>query len=158
MSATNPRVLVIGYGNRRRGDDAAGPLALDRLAAMAPTGVTLEEFDGDGVSLLDRWRGHDVVVVIDAVKSGGPPGIVITVSWEQLERGNTVRTVSSHGMGLTEAIRLGRVLGRLPRRLWVVGIEGTRFAAGAEASDAVRQGAVDAAHRVAARWGDPCTS
>jgi hydrogenase maturation protease len=151
MSA--PAALVIGFGNRRRGDDAAGPLALELLRGMALHGVTLEEFDGDGMALLDRWCGIDSVVVIDAVQSGRRPGEVIALSSEQIEDANSFRSASTHGLGLMEAVRLGRTLGLLPHRLWIVGVEGVCFEVGTEASQAVRRGAREAARLVAERWG-----
>ncbi|MBI5618735.1 MAG: hydrogenase maturation protease [Gammaproteobacteria bacterium] len=40
---TAARLVVFAIGNRSRGDDAAGPLLLDRLAATVPGDVRLEE-------------------------------------------------------------------------------------------------------------------
>jgi hydrogenase maturation protease len=35
-NVTPPRVLLIGYGNRLRGDDALGPMAVERLRPLLP--------------------------------------------------------------------------------------------------------------------------
>jgi len=151
--------LVIGYGNRTRGDDAAGPIAIECLRRLACNGVMLEEWDGDSLQLIERWSLRESVVVIDAIQSGRRAGEVTILSARELETETVIHSVSTHGFGLVEAVRLGRVLERLPPRLWVVGIEGERFDMGTSPTEAVRRGALNAARLVAARWGHgPCTS
>ena len=54
---------------------------------------------------------------------------------------------STHAFGAAEAIELARVLGRLPRRLIVVGIEGARFDAGVGLSPEVAAAVEDVARR-----------
>lgn len=116
-------VLIIGYGNPDRGDDAAG---LRAACALRESGLAAEEFTGDGFALLERWSQADTVVVIDAVVTGAPRG-TITV-WNVEECTPVPETITStHGIGLGEAIRMAKALGRLPRRLTVVGIEGRNF-------------------------------
>ena len=48
---------------------------------------------------------------------------------------------STHAFGLAEAIRLARMLDRLPQELTVYGIEAAHFSAGAPPSAAVLEGA-----------------
>ncbi len=57
-------------------------------------------------------------------------------------------TGGTHALGLAAAVELSRALGRLPQRLFVVGIEVDGMAAGSELSPEVRaavQRAADAA-------------
>jgi hydrogenase maturation protease len=54
---------------------------------------------------------------------------------------------STHGLGVAEAVALGDALGRLPRRLIIIGIEGRRFEVGADLSPEVAR-AVDEAVRL----------
>ena len=96
-----------------------------------------------------RWRcstpgaaGADVIVV-DAVKSGAPPG-TITIWDVRTSRPPTGQfRCSTHALGVAEAIELARALYRLPRKLIVVGIEGIRFNPGeppsAEVAEAVER-------------------
>ena len=58
--------------------------------------------------------------------------------------------MSSHGLGLHQAIELARALGQLPGRCVVYAIEGASFEAGAPLSPAVAAGAVEATERVRA--------
>jgi hydrogenase maturation protease len=129
-------VLVIGVGNALRGDDAAG-LELARRLRTERT-VAVRELEGEGIDLLDVWEGADAVVIVDAVRSGRAPGVVhrIDASAAPLPARLQAST-SSHAVGVADAIELARTLGRLPRRVVVLGVEGHRFDAGAPLSPEV---------------------
>lgn len=144
------RLLVIGVGNDLRGDDAAGLLAARRLAERGLPDVDVEESAGDAVSLAVSLARHERAVVIDALDSAGPPGLIVELSPAELARS---RRGSSHGLGLVEAIALARALGRGPD-VRVVGIAGTRFGIGEAPSPEV----VAAAARVAGQLEEelPC--
>ena len=55
----------------------------------------------------------------------------------------------AHDFGLAELIGLARVLGRMPTRLRVYGIEGRRFGIGSELSPEVAQAVEDVSVRIA---------
>jgi hydrogenase maturation protease len=56
MHARNREVLVLGLGNRLLCDDAAGPLAIERLAASHTTGGAIFRDGGTiGLSLLPEF-------------------------------------------------------------------------------------------------------
>jgi hydrogenase maturation protease len=153
-------VLVVGVGNRCRGDDGAGLAAASRLGAAAGIPVALLDAIGDGTALLDVWRGADTVIVLDAMRSGAAAGTVRRVE-ARLDAGRerepaTVAAMlgagrnlggSTHGLGVAEAVALGDALGRLPRRLIILGIEGRRFDAGTALSPEAAR-AVDEAVRL----------
>ena len=66
-------VLVLAIGNPSRGDDALGPLAAQRLAALALPGVeVLTDFQLQVEHALDLL-GRSLVVFIDAAASGEAP-------------------------------------------------------------------------------------
>jgi hydrogenase maturation protease len=142
------RIVVAVIGSRLRGDDAAGPLVADALrAARAPVHVV--EAGADPLSMLDAWDMDDMVFVVDAVTSGAPPGTIHELTAKEVggipERG----AGSTHGFGLAMVVELARTLGRLPRQLTVVGIEGGQFEIGAEPHADVRRAAAVVADRIA---------
>jgi len=121
---------VIGVGNAARGDDAAGLLAARRLGGI--------ELEGDPSALLELLHGVPSAVVIDAVRSGAPPGTIHRFDATEEPLPASVRSSSStHAVGVAEAIELARTLGRLPAHVIVYGIEGAQFEAGARLSDPV---------------------
>lgn len=104
------------------GDDAAGPIVIDRLAGRVPDGVALVESVGDATHLLETWRDRETAVLVDAVVSGGAPGTVHRIDGM---RGFPAawRSASTHLVGLAEAVDLGAAVGVLPDAMVIFGIE-----------------------------------
>jgi hydrogenase maturation protease len=133
-------VLVLGCGNPDRSDDAAGFLVVRRLREL---GIKAQELGGEGLSLIDAWSSSTDVIIVDAVMSKARPG-TITV-WNARNSPLPVGQFrwSTHAFGVAEAIEMARALDRLPSRLIVYGIEGSRFGCGGppspEVADAVEQ-------------------
>jgi len=146
---TNQRpILIIGIGNRHRGDDAVGVLVADRLKAQSIPGARVIDSDGDVSLLLDSWTRAASVVVVDALSSGAAPGTIQRVDARSgpLPAGFFHR--STHSMGLAEAVELGRIWNQLPSRLVIFGIEGRCFAVGAGVSPRVEEAAQEVVSRV----------
>jgi hydrogenase maturation protease len=130
--------LVVGIGNDFRGDDAAGLLAVRRLAELNLSGVKIVEFDGDSAALMELWKGLDLIIVVDAVSSGEKPGRIYR--FEPINEplpGGLFSKSSTHDFGLMQAIELSRALGAFPKRVIVYGIEGTSFEPGSKISEGV---------------------
>jgi hydrogenase maturation protease len=66
-------ILVIGIGNPSRGDDALGPLLVERLQALdLPDVELLTDFQLQVEYVLDL-QGRDTVIFVDAAASGPAP-------------------------------------------------------------------------------------
>lgn len=99
--------------------------------------MTAREFDGEAIGLLDLWEGHDAVVIVDAVRSGATAGTLHRFDASTTSVPASFRHSSSHTVSVADAVELARGLGRLPRRVLVLGVEGTAFDASASLSDGV---------------------
>jgi hydrogenase maturation protease len=141
-------MMILGVGNGFRGDDAAGLHAARRLAGRVPPGVVLTEREGDLTGLLEDWTGQDAVIVIDALSSGRAPGAVMRFDASSTPVPSGFSRMSTHAFGPAEAIELGRVLGNVPPRVLIYGIEGRSFAAGERLSADVERGVDEAVRRV----------
>jgi hydrogenase maturation protease len=121
---TDPREgpLVIGVGTEHRHDDACGLEVVRALRGRVGVGPRLVEASADAAELLDLWDGEGWVRVVDAVRSGDPPGTRRVLEVVGEVAGPTPAT-STHGLSLAEAIALGRALDRLPQRLTLYTIE-----------------------------------
>lgn len=130
---SRPAVVAIGVGSERAGDDAAGLEAVRRVRASGR--VATHELQGDLTGLLDLWRGYEAAVLLDAMRSGAPPGSVrrLCVGRDPLPRGLRAGS-STHAVTLPDAIELGRTLGQAPPHVVVYAVEGRCFRAGAEMS------------------------
>ncbi|HKB93290.1 MAG TPA: hydrogenase maturation protease [Gaiellaceae bacterium] len=138
--------VVIGVGNELRGDDAAGLVVARLLERKVPDGMKVVCCEGEPVSLLAAWEGHERAVVVDATRSGAEPGTIRRIAAHEGPLPPALGTSSTHLLGLADAVELARALGRLPATTVVYGIEGATFAAGSGLSDPVAA----AAERVAA--------
>jgi len=124
------RVVVIGVGNPYRRDDAAGLVVARRLRPMVPAHVTVLEHEGEPTALLEAWKDADAVFLVDAVFSGAEPGTVHRLDAQTGAIPQELFRYSTHAVSVAEAIELARVLGQLPPKLVVYGIEGKDFGAG----------------------------
>ena len=119
---------IIGLGNLFAGDDAAGVLVVRRLQALHIPGVDAIEAGMAGVALLHLLEGAKYAIVVDAVHSNQEEGTIIRLEiprdQDQVTRFSWDSTTSStHTMGLSEVIVLGSMVGILPPRLSIIGIE-----------------------------------
>lgn len=81
--ATVAPFLVIGIGNPSRGDDALGPLLVERIDAMELPGVEcLTDFQLQVEHALDLV-GREVVVFVDATVAGEAPCSLTPVAPER---------------------------------------------------------------------------
>lgn len=138
-------IRILCCGNADRGDDAAGVLVAERLRER---GVPAEICPGEACALMDAWSGAHDVIVIDAVKTGAAAGTVHV--WDASEaKIPSHASPSTHSLGVSQAIELTRALGKLPRRLRVIGIEGASFEVGSTACVQVEEAAESLARRLA---------
>ena len=138
-------MIVVGVGNRSRGDDAVGIRVVERLKGS----VECYESNGDPSELIVLFGSAADVVVVDAMVSGSPPG---TVTSTEIALGTASSATvplrsqaSTHGFGVFEALELARILGTIPSRLTVIGIEGANFSPGAPLSPMLERAVVQAA-------------
>jgi hydrogenase maturation protease len=114
---------VVGIGNPYRRDDGVGPAVAVRIAELGIPGVRVVRLsDADPADLLDEWAGVEHAVLVDAALGDPPvPGRVRRVAVHELGIGDG--GLSTHGLGVGDAVRLGAILGRLPSRLAVLTVD-----------------------------------
>jgi hydrogenase maturation protease len=133
--------LVIGLGRADRGDDAVGPEVARTFAEHWCAAADVVESD-QPAELMDLWSGREFVVIVDAVRSGAPPGTihVLPVGADHarfIEGRRSSGHVGTHSLGVETVVGLAAVMGALPSRLVLVGVEGSTFEHGAAMSTAV---------------------
>ncbi len=111
--------LVVGIGNRYRGDDGAGWRVVEALEGVLPKGMLLK-VRGELTELLDLLQKEKRLFVIDACIGEGE-------GWERidlLKEGAllNVPLTSTHGFSLKEAIELAKELGQVPSKLMLFAI------------------------------------
>ncbi len=113
---------VLGVGSPW-GDDRVGWELAERVAARHGGDVEVRVLDRPGLGLIEHLHDAEAVLILDAVLAGEshPAGSVVEVELHELEPGG-LRTLSSHGFGVQEAIELATKLGPLPARLSLIGV------------------------------------
>ncbi|NUM54566.1 MAG: hydrogenase maturation protease [Candidatus Hydrogenedentes bacterium] len=162
------RMLVIGVGNRLRGDDAAGPRVADNIRSRALPGVHIIDHSGEGASLMEAWQSGETVFLVDAADSGGESGQIYEFAAHERSLPARFFRYSTHAFSVAESIELARVLDRLPARLHVYAIEGRDFGAGGTMSTEVSRAVEVVSDRIEAlvlgiahgsnAESDPCTN
>jgi hydrogenase maturation protease len=146
-------LLVLGLGNRLMTDDAAGPLATDRVAARPGVAVT----DGGtcGLALLPEIEDAAAVIVVDAARLGRAPGTVTTLEGAAMDAALRGVKSTAHEVALADLMDAARVTGRLPDRRALVAVEPARVALGVEPTPSVAAAldpAAAAVEALIARW------
>jgi hydrogenase maturation protease len=90
-------------------------------------GVTVLEQSGEGAALVAAWETASRVIIVDAVSSGGEPGVIHRLEVDDQPLPAHFSGKSTHAFGLAEAIELARQLDRLPTQLLIIGIEGKSY-------------------------------
>ncbi len=124
-------VLVIAIGNPSRGDDALGPLAAERLAALELPGVeVMNDFQLQVEHALDLL-GREMVVFVDAAARGDAP-----FSWSALAPAADA-SCTSHRLSPPAVLdAFVRLTGQAPPPAWLLAIRGDAFDLGAPLSRA----------------------
>jgi hydrogenase maturation protease len=126
-------VSIVGIGNLWASDDGVGPKVVHRLRAEwlgadhgEGCGGTVEFhiLPAAGTQLLDIVARSDLLIVVDAVSSGLPPGTIHRTEWQPgvLAPRNIERT-SSHGFGLDKTLALAAALEQAPKHVILWGVE-----------------------------------
>lgn len=114
------RVRILGIGSPA-GDDQAGWLVVDVLQAAGLEDVEIDKLDRPGASLIPLLADVSHLILIDAMRSDGQAGDIRRFDqedWPAYGQG-----LSSHGVGVLDALLLARELDALPARIELYGIE-----------------------------------
>ena len=131
---------VVGVGSTLMSDDGVGPAAIARLSARGvAAGVELHDA---GLALSDVLGTLDPsvpLIVVDAVRGGGPPGTIYEVRLDSGTREvvGADRMTSLHELSVLPALRLEALTGRVFADVTVFGVEPEKLEWGEGLSPAV---------------------
>lgn len=127
---------MVGLGQLWRGDDALGWLVVRDLPERA--GVRKLLVADDMTRMLEIFEPtlHSLILV-DAVRSGAPPGTFHRLDLSEPPPHTSMR-FSSHSLNPLEVVELARrVKPVMPSPIVLLGLEGAEFAFGSELSEPV---------------------
>jgi hydrogenase maturation protease len=147
--APSSPVRIIGVGNPFRRDDGVGIAVARILAGRNFSSAEVVEESGEGASLLEAMEGRESVILIDAVSSGAPPGTVHLLNPREETIPSDFFHYSTHAFSVAEAVEMARVLDKLPKNLWIFGIEGEDFTYGLGFTSKVKTAIAQVVRRIA---------
>ena len=95
------------------------------------------ESHGSAADVVTAFEGRACVVLVDACRSGAAPGTLHRFDVTRDVLPGFLRSVSSHAIGLAEAVALARALEMLPASCTIIAIEGADFSQGNGVTPAV---------------------
>ena len=104
--------VVLGIGNVLLQDEAVGALAAQELERRfyIPDGVEILDGGTAGIELMQYIAGKDLLLIIDALKSGKEPGTVVRAEGEEVPAAFRQR-LSPHQLGLSDLLATTMLLG-----------------------------------------------
>ena len=152
VSAPERRVAVIGCGNLARSDDGVGPHVVRMLGERglgARPGVRLLDAGTDGLAVMHAARGSEVLILIDASRTGAEPGAVFEVPGSELEN-RAQPALSLHEFRWDHALFAGRRMygSGFPKEVTVLLVEAADTGYGLELSPRVATAACKVAERI----------
>lgn len=144
------RVRVLGLGNVLMGDDGAGPWIVEELLARwtFPEGVAVADLGTPGLDLIPFLAGAETLVLVDTVKSDGPPGTLKLYRKAEILRHPPGPRVSPHDPGVKEALLTLELAGGAPSEVHLVGVVPGSVAKSVVLTPAVREAVGKAAGEV----------
>ena len=122
--------VVIGIGNPYMRDDAVGIRVVDELRKMdLGQDVFLYEYHAMDLSLLSFFQKASRVIIVDALKSGRPPGTVSKYSVNTRES-PLLKLPNLHEFQLFDIMDLASQTGILPLPFALIGVEPADITAG----------------------------
>lgn len=131
-------ILVLGIGNLLLQDEGAGVRAVEEFGRkyLPPPGVELLDGGTSGIELLQYIQGRDLLILIDVVKSGNPPGTIIRLQGADVPA-LFQKKISPHQLGVSDLLAAAMLTDRMPRKVVLFGIEPESIGTGLQMSGKV---------------------
>jgi len=132
------KAVVLGIGNTILSDEGVGVRVAEALEARydLPDGVEVIDGGTSGMELLGPLSGTDILVVLDAVKGGQPPGTVVRLAGSEVPVFFRAK-LSPHQVSICDVLAGLEFSGELPGDIVLIGVEPQNLELGLELTSAV---------------------
>ncbi len=114
------KIIIVGIGNPSFGDDGAGFEVIKKLKGKVATCHLLSP----SLELLEKIKGYDLTILVDAVNIGLEPGEIIEFS---IEKGKNKERFGglTHTLSMEEIVTTGYELfpNEMPQKVIFIGIQ-----------------------------------
>ena len=146
--AEEVKVLVLGLGNMLLKDEGIGVHVAQQLQKQKlPDNVEVIDGGTAGLDILLRQQGVYKLVVIDAMKAGKRAGTIYKARFKaedkdklnRLFREDKESKISSHQLGLIEALAAVEKMNCAPKEIVIIGVEPKQIDYSLELTEEVKQ-------------------
>jgi hydrogenase maturation protease len=127
------RVVVLGIGNTILSDEGVGVHAAEALLEQYDLPADVEVIDGGtaGMELLEPLSNLDLLVVLDAVKRGQPPGSIVKLAGAEVPVFFRSK-LSPHQISICDVLASLEFIGDKPKDMVLIGVEPASLELGLE--------------------------
>lgn len=119
-----PETVVLGVGSPLMGDDGLGVAVVELLRERWDGTSELAILDGGtwGMRILPFIDSADRLIIVDAIRNGGPPGAFVRLEKDEIPR-HLRQKVSPHQIELGEVLAVAELRGTFPSEAVALGLE-----------------------------------
>jgi len=116
-------IMLLGVGNLLFTDEGVGIHVIQALLKeyTFPENVSVEDGGVLGINLLGIISRADELIVVDAIRNGGPPGTLYRLEGDDIPKRILAKN-SLHQVDLLEALTLCQALDKVPETV-IIGVE-----------------------------------
>ncbi|HZV55855.1 MAG TPA: HyaD/HybD family hydrogenase maturation endopeptidase [Rhodocyclaceae bacterium] len=132
------RTVILGIGNTILSDEGVGVRAAEALEEQydLPEGVEVIDGGTAGMELLGPLSGTDLLLVLDAIKAGRPPGTVVKMVGDEVPVFFRSK-LSPHQVSISDVLAGLEFSGDPPGDLVLIGVEPDNLELGLELTPAI---------------------
>lgn len=125
------RIIILGVGNILLSDEGIGVRAVESLKREYRLPPEVEVIDGgtSAMEMLDDLACADHLIIVDAVRSGKPPGTMVRIAGDAVPVFFKTK-LSPHQIGLSDVLATLALTGEQPGGVTVIGVEPYSLATG----------------------------
>jgi len=118
------RIVVLGVGNILLSDEGVGVRAIEQLREdyLLPPEVEIIDGGTSGMEMLEDLAHADHLLIVDAVRSGQPPGTIVKIAGEDVPVFFKTK-LSPHQIGLSDVLATLVLTDEQPGGITVIGVE-----------------------------------
>jgi hydrogenase maturation protease len=116
-------ILVMGVGNILLSDEGVGVHAIEAMKGMKlPENVEILDVGTGALDIIDIIANREKVIIIDAVRGGGEPGVVYRFTPDDIAI-QSPTPMSIHQFDIPGTLNMANLAGCMPREVVIFGIE-----------------------------------
>jgi hydrogenase maturation protease len=132
-------VAVIGIGNILMADEGAGVEALKLLMERdVPEHVEIIDAGTAFFAIVSDLVQYEKLIILDVARGGQPPGTVYRFSLDDVKGDDVL--LSLHDIGVVDALRMEKLVGKVPEDIVFFGIEPQKVELSIGLSSSVQSG------------------